>query len=307
MQCVYFGDKVPNSFEEQIDFSREMPYRINIKRFHAEDIVPLHHADSIEILLCDDLCGEIVIDSNHFPLSGRQLFFIPPRTIHSNTVLQCDGTMHVFKVSLSEMNHYIHLEHYLEACGCRLDQLLYLHPSYDEAYQCIEALLRYDGSLRECLPQVLRLFSILSRHADTQRSPELHSQPRNSSLQELITWTNRNYMRKITIDEVARMTGYSKYYFCSYFKSHTGMTYMNYLNSVRISHACRMLSRGEPVQTVCRNTGFENISYFIQMFKRIQHITPHQYACQQKRLQQERAEEEGAETPHAPSQADEAR
>ena len=64
MRCVYFGDTLPNSFEEQVQFSEEMPYRINIKRYQAEDIVPLHYADSIEILLCEALCGARVFDAN---------------------------------------------------------------------------------------------------------------------------------------------------------------------------------------------------------------------------------------------------
>ncbi|HIS51263.1 MAG TPA: helix-turn-helix transcriptional regulator [Candidatus Onthomonas avicola] len=287
MQCVFFGDKVPNSFEEQVSFSIEMPYRINIKRFYTEDIVPLHHADSIEILLCDQLYGEIVIDSNHFVLDGQQLFVIPPHVIHSNTIRQCKGTMYVLKVGLHEMNHYIRLENYLQACSCRLEQLLYLNPSYQESWLCIKYLIRHDGSLHECLPQILRLFSILAQHTAPQRSTTLHARFKQSSLQEVISWTNQNYARKITIDEAAQVAGYSKYYFCTYFKSRTGMTYMNYLNSVRISHACQMLSDGDSVQLACHNTGFENLSYFIQIFKQIQHITPHQYACQQKKLRAE--------------------
>ena len=109
MRCVYFGDTLPNSFEEQVQFSEEMPYRINIKRFQAEDIVPLHYADSIEILLCEDLCGEIVIDANRYPLGGRQMFVIPPYTIHSNSIRICDGTMYVFKIGFREMDRYIHV------------------------------------------------------------------------------------------------------------------------------------------------------------------------------------------------------
>ena len=34
----------------------------------------------------------------------------------------------------------------------------------------------------------------------------------------------------------------------------------------------------------CRNCGFENVSHFIQLFKRIQHITPYQYAGQVRNL-----------------------
>ena len=78
MQCVYYGDRLPNGFEERVFFSPQMPYTICIKEFQMEDIVPLHYADTIELLLCENLCGEIVIDTQRFTLEGEQLYVIPP-------------------------------------------------------------------------------------------------------------------------------------------------------------------------------------------------------------------------------------
>lgn len=285
MQCVYFDDRLPNGFEEQFFFSAQMPYTINIKRFQTEDIVPLHYAETIEMLLCDELCGEIVIDNQHYSLGGQQLFVIPPYTVHSNNIRPGGGTMYVFKICFHEMDHYINVANYLAIHNCQLGQLQYLCPEYDGALDIVRGLMANDGDLMRCLPLILQLFLLLSRHVDQNRGGAFaHSRFKGSSLQDLIRWTHENYARKITIEEVANLTGYSKYHFCSRFKSLTGMTYMNYLNSVRVSHACLMLRNGDAVQTVCRNCGFENTSHFIQIFKRIQHMTPYQYATQQKKL-----------------------
>ena len=259
-----------------------MPYTINIKPFPNEDIVPLHYAETIEILLCDQLSGEIVIDSRHFQLGGQQLFVIPPYTVHSNNIRPGIGTMYVFKIHFAQLAHYLNAEHIFQLLGTSVDQLRYDCPAFDEVLAVAAQLLEHDGNLGRCLPHLIDLFRILARHTEPRRAAAGHDRFRDSSLQELIRWTNENYARKITIDEVARMTGYSKYHFCSRFKSLTGMTYLNYLNSVRVSYACLLLQRGESVQAVCRATGFENVSYFIQMFKKIQHVTPHQYACQHR-------------------------
>lgn len=285
MQCVYYDRRLPNGFEEHFTFSPEMPYSIGIKRFPVEDIVPLHYAKTIEILLCEDLCGEIVIDHEHYLLGQQQLFVIPPYTIHSNNIRPGAGAMYVLKIDLHEMNRYILLENCLAGQGCPLGQLRYSCPEYPAVKKIVEDLIRKDGNLLACLPLILELFSLLSRHTDPSRNDSAsHTRFKSSSLQELIRWTNENYGRKITLEEVAAMTGYSKYHFSRRFKSQTGMTYMEFLNSVRVSHACLMLQKGESVQAVCRCCGFENSSYFIQMFKKIQHITPHQYAAQQKSL-----------------------
>ena len=283
MKCIYFDNTMPDGFEEHFFFSREMPYTVSIKQFLTEDIVPLHYAETIEILLCDQLCGEIVIDNRHFELGGHQLFVIPPYTVHANNIRPGIGTMYVFKIHLGQLRYYLDAEHILALFGCTVSQLRYDCPAFDEVLEVVARLMEFDGDLGRCLPHLIDLFRILSQHTEPSReaAPE-HARFRDSSLQELIRWTNENYARKITIDEVARMTGYSKYHFCSRFKSLTGMTYLNYLNSVRVSYACLMLQQGESVQAVCRATGFENVSYFIQMFKKIQHVTPHQYACQHR-------------------------
>jgi len=285
MQCVYIDDRLPNGFEEQFTFSPEMPYTISIKRFLTEDIVPLHYAETIEMLLCDKLCGEIVIDNQHYSLEGQQLFVIPPYTVHSNNIRPGGGTMYVFKICFREMDRYINISNYLAIEGCRLSQLEYFCPEYDKVMEIVEGLVENDGELMKCLPLIVELFLTLSRHVDQERqSSAAHSRFKDSSLQDLIRWTHENYARKITIEEVADMAGYSKYHFCSRFKALTGMTYLNYLNSVRVAKACLMLRNGDAVQTVSRNCGFENTSHFIQIFKRIQHVTPYQYATQQKKL-----------------------
>lgn len=285
MQCVYHDDRLPNGFEEQFFYSAEMPYTICIKKFQTEDIVPLHYAQTIEILLCEDLCGEIVIDNRRYSLEGTQAFVIPPYTVHSNVVRPCKGTMFVFKISFQEMNRYFNVRNYLAIRDLTLGQLQYLCPEYGAVRRIVDALMEKDGDLMACLPYIVALFGILSAYADRQRDASAaHFHFKSSSLQELIRWTNENYARKITIDEVAKLAGYSKYHFCAQFKAQTGMTYMKYLNSVRVSYACLMLRNGESVQTVGGSCGFENTSHFIQVFKKIQHMTPHQYAIRQKKL-----------------------
>ncbi len=284
MQRIFFGNKLPNGFEERFEFSREMPYTLQVKQFLTEDIVPLHYAETIEILLCEDLSGEIVIGNQHFPLLGEQLFVIPPYTVHSNNIRPGEGTMYVFKVHPGELRHYLNLENILALGACRLEELRYDCPEYPAAVEIMKRIIQQDEDLRLCLQALLDLFLLLARHRVPDRAAAPDSNRfRESSLRELIQWTHENHARKITLEEVAARTGYSKFHFCSRFKALTGMTYLNYLNSVRVSYACRMLQQGRTVQDVCRATGFENVSYFIQMFKRIQHMTPHQYATQQRR------------------------
>ena len=281
MQCVYYGDRLPNGFEERFFFSPQMPYTICIKEFQMEDIVPLHYADTIELLLCENLCGEIVIDNQRFALEGEQLFVIPPYTLHSNNIRPGGGTMHVFKICFQEMDRYFNVQNYLALKDLSLSQAQYLCPAYAEVKAIVQRLIALDGDLMACLPLIMELFLELSRHMNrSQSGVSTYARFKSSSLQELIRWTNENYNRKIAIEEVAKMAGYSKYYFCSLFRQATGMSYMTYLKSVRIFHACLLLQKGEPVQSVAAAVGFCDAAHFIQVFKQEQGLSPRRYALQ---------------------------
>lgn len=283
MKCVYFDNQRPDSFEEQFAFSKEIPYTVQIKNFLTDDIVPLHYAPTLEVLLCDGLEGHITIDSRQYTFSGRQFFVIPPRIVHSTCIPACSGTQYVLKISFEDIAHYFDLQHYLDACGCQPDSLAYFCPNYDSGLEIISQLIEHDGDLPQCLIQILTLLHLLSKHTENNREPsEINTRFKSSSLQELVNWTQQNYMRKIPLSEVASLTGYSKYHFCSRFKAMTGMTYLNYLNSVRISRACTLLQKGEAVQKVCHDVGFDNLSYFIQLFKKLRYVTPYQYILNHK-------------------------
>ena len=282
MSCVFFDNQSPKSFEEKLTFGLQRPYILQVKQFPGEDIVPLHYAATMELLLCDGLQGHITIDNRQYPLHGQQLFVIPPYTVHSSTVFPCPGKQYVLKVSFPDMEHYMNLSTLLQARNCRLHQLAYCCPEYVRADALIHSLIRSDGDLPQCLLLILELFLLLSVHTDPSRENASGSTRfKAADLQQLILWTQENYMRKITVEEAAKITGYSKYHFCNRFKSMTGMTYLSYLSSVRITHACLLLRSGASVQAACQSTGFESVSHFIQVFKRLQGVTPYQYAIQQ--------------------------
>ncbi len=130
MQCVYYERDFPNGFEEKMVYSPQIPYTVKIKNFVSEDIVPLHFASTIEILLCDELCGEIVIDNRHYAFGGQQLFVIPPYILHSNNTRPCSGVMYTLKIDFDQMARYINIPNFLEVQGLSLGQLRHDCPEY---------------------------------------------------------------------------------------------------------------------------------------------------------------------------------
>lgn len=268
----------PTTFQQP--FSYDTPIAVAIKHFVFDDIVPLHYEESIEILLCDSLIGDITIDNQTFKLGGRQVFLIPPYTVHYNNIKKSNGTMYVVKISFDMLNPILNLPALFKYYGKQVSQLSYNIQEYDRLYTIIAEIIHNNNNIFLCIGKIIELFNILLKYANVNPN-NVHSTEnmlQTSELRKLINWTQHNFQNKITLEDIANYMGYSKYYFCNKFKSITGTTYQKYLQSVRISHACRLLINDTSTTETCYKCGFSNVSYFIKVFKKIQGLSPKQYA-----------------------------
>lgn len=67
-------------------------------------------------------------------------------------------------------------------------------------------------------------------------------------------------------------------YFSHIFHAQTGKTFKNWLNSVRIERACRLLEDTKlSVLEISLECGFHNLSHFGKIFKDATNMTPTQY------------------------------
>lgn len=88
----------------------------------------------------------------------------------------------------------------------------------------------------------------------------------------------RNYASRISLTEVASLIGMTPQGFCNYFKRRTGMSFVGYLNGLRIGVARKMLLQGrQKISVICAETGFNNMSNFIEQFRKYTHMSPLEY------------------------------
>lgn len=91
-------------------------------------------------------------------------------------------------------------------------------------------------------------------------------------------YTLANYTREISLEEISSICSLNVTSFCRYFKTMTDKTYLNFLNEIRISEACRLLLEDPfPAETICFNCGFQNVSNFYRHFKKVTGMTPQEY------------------------------
>ena len=90
-----------------------------------------------------------------------------------------------------------------------------------------------------------------------------------------LDYISKNYMRKITLEEVAAAVYLSPSYFSKVFKEATGTNFVTYLNKYRISVAKKLLMDNSiDIIDVSNLVGYEDQSYFSKIFKKMTGTTP---------------------------------
>lgn len=94
-----------------------------------------------------------------------------------------------------------------------------------------------------------------------------------------------HYHRDVTLEEVAAEAHMTSQAFCRYFKKHTGVTFVTFLNQMRISEACKQLTVGKynSISSVAYNSGFNSITNFNRVFKSIAGTSPKEYLDKYKK------------------------
>ncbi|CAN5629036.1 hypothetical protein BH10BAC2_BH10BAC2_13720 [soil metagenome] len=88
---------------------------------------------------------------------------------------------------------------------------------------------------------------------------------------------DNNFAEPIDLSAIAANAFLSKFYFTRLFKSMYGSTPHQYLIAVRIKQAKQLLFTKKDIAAVCTAVGFESITSFTGLFKKITGITPALY------------------------------
>jgi len=133
------------------------------------------------------------------------------------------------------------------------------------------------------MERIVILLSILSAISETEEFEEITSPFRltvpmeqdGSRHEKIIDFVLKNYRNDISLEDAAAISNLSATSFCRYFKLVTNKTFNEFLQEIRIGHACRMIVENKfPIDVICFECGFKNVSNFYRHFKNITGMTP---------------------------------
>ncbi len=98
------------------------------------------------------------------------------------------------------------------------------------------------------------------------------------SVREARKYIDSNYSEPITLDELAGRYRLNSTYFSNKFKTINGMGFKEYLNSVRIVHAERLLLETDlTITEIALQCGYESSNYFGDVFRKVNKVSPSQF------------------------------
>lgn len=116
------------------------------------------------------------------------------------------------------------------------------------------------------------LYEQLPHHDKTQTGTVNHQ------FTKLLDYISEHYMENLYLKELCLRFFINMSYCCELFRKVEGMTFTQYITSLRINNACVLLQSSRlTIQEVCERVGYNDYFYFNKVFKRNIGCTPYEY------------------------------
>ncbi|MBM6947062.1 AraC family transcriptional regulator [Mordavella massiliensis] len=282
---------MPKGFEERLVFNENNSGSFKI--FVHEYSSPLHWHRYLEILYILEGRVRVSINGQERIAEPGTLIFINMGEEHytdfinhekhkilciqfdADILYTLGGIGHEMKYISALLNHKIQYPTYIDV---REEDYLIsiLHELLNEAE---EKKSGYEMMLKADFYKVIVWYYRKTEEfeADLDRSVE-GNQNDEERMKRVFEYVNKNYMYPITTEDAAEYVFLSYSYFCKMFKRYMKITFMEYLNKVRMAQAKKLLIyTNMSIGDIASRTGYRDQNYFTRLFKIWYDMTPSQY------------------------------
>lgn len=255
----------------------------------------LHTHDDHELFWCMEGRGTQFTPENAFPMRRGDFFFFPAGQLHFanrpsdgacvGIVVNLDVERFLGEIGQGAVSERV-LEFLCESAwaggnhvalspdgskqvGVLLEELLEEMHQRPAGFACAARL-----KLQELFLTILRDQKLIAHFRDDFRPT-----PTPERLVDVYRFIESNYMNPIDVQQMADLACLSRSHFHAAFKADTGKTLVQYLTSVRLRAARRLLRESSiPIIQIAHLCGFGNLSHFYHVFARQVGCSPARYA-----------------------------
>jgi len=253
----------------------------------------LHRHQEAQLMWIVKGKGILIVEDTLHPFKENDIFFLGANQPHVFKSSSQDGfsnesrSISIFfdpngklklMFSLEEfesLNHFI----YNNSCGFKIP---------DEYFtQISERILQLKSS--DQMDKLMHFFYLLRSLATISRETDPLCSERGEAVSDTVHTSNRinlicNYIKEnhkhdLSLEDVADYANLTPQAFCRYFKKHCGVTFVAYLNRIRVKEVCSQLNEDhlDSVSLIAYNCGFNSITNFNRVFKQIIGCNPKEY------------------------------
>lgn len=107
---------------------------------------------------------------------------------------------------------------------------------------------------------------------------DMRSEVEDKTVTAVTEYVNKNYMSDLRLNDIANNLGMSPQYLSVKFKKAMGMTFMDYVQRVRIGQSCHLLAVSDKkIIHIAELSGYNDVKFFNRVFKKHMKTTPREF------------------------------
>ncbi|WP_284242066.1 AraC family transcriptional regulator [Paenibacillus glycanilyticus] len=283
--------------------SNQFLFHIEPYRLGDGTHIPLHRHEFVELVFISQGAGLHEYGGHTFPIAAGDAFIIEPGMDHAYTIDHREGMEVVnvlFVPSLLERElaalagvtsfiDFYYMEPFLRA-EVSFQAKLTLSPGQMlDIRGLLEQLMKEyrqkeSGYQFLIKSKLIELFIVLSRMYVSTRNhslPSLHND--EEIILQICEFIKRHQSHPLSLEQISQMAGMSQSKFTLLFRQVTGQSFVEYRNMQRIQLAKQLLAAtNDKIARIALETGYDDLSHFNHVFKKVTGETPSQFRKQRK-------------------------
>ncbi|WP_151734933.1 helix-turn-helix transcriptional regulator ['Paenibacillus yunnanensis' Narsing Rao et al. 2020] len=254
-------------------------FTVSHRKARSHHMPVSHFHSTYEIFYLMDGKREFFIKDRTMVVSAGDVILIAPNVLHRTANTELPGherlVVNIHESHMAAVNGaYADVlqplfEHDYLIARCPLQELLAIGTLAQRVIREMQEMKPGYEMYAQTL--ALQLLIICCRHIADTRTEQLESpSPMHERISGVVRYINSYYMHELSLSLLAEQFYVSPYYLSRFFKEATGFTFVEYLNSVRIKEAKKLLeSSALKVHQIAAKVGFGSVTHFGRVFKEV--------------------------------------
>lgn len=239
-----------------------------------EQLYPWHIHNAVEFLHCIEGDMNIYLPNEEYHISSGDIILINSRVPHK-TFTKKDTVFFVLHSELYCKSNSALSSVLIQYSSSNLTAYIFNKgtPLEKELNECFDKIIKEKMNCKNSYEIFIKSF-VINIHAILYRNNILRNPYDDFNIKNIekilpvINYVNENYSNNLPLAHISKLMNFDKHYFCKIFKSATSLTFVQYLNLVRLNKAAELLqSTSKTISEIAVETGFTTSTYLIRNFK----------------------------------------